>query len=549
MAYTSGFFDAVDLGGGDYDRVYTASAFAHYFSLLIKNGVFPDPSTGMQVVAPTVAGMRVLVSPGNGWINGYYVSVADASHELTVQTANGSLPRIDSVIMAVVSPSREIQLYIKQGTPMASPSPVTLQRDADVYELELAQITVGAGVAGIVQANIKDTRTNASRCGIVAGTVNQIDTTNLFAQYDSAFKIWFDDIQSQLAGDVATNLQNQINGLKTGKADLSVTNNLQSQINSLSGAISTVDSNKLDKSSKASAAEVSEGTIDYKWTTPLGVSYAMKMGERSSYLAFCSNVTAEALDAAFGKNNVNNMFGIGNQLAMYSWFKEGSSKPYYSLRNFDSLAAAYSNTDAFIEMESSMAITGLVKLSPYAKSIRDSVLTSEAKVCMSIAAACGLPNPYGYTTVDSLTSNATFMNSPNAASAFTYPLFVSIFCGSNTHWSRMSYYVPLMKAFESSPEVKAYLDLNKASVLSYMERLGSEGAANLTGRCVYIHTIQYNEGNWSDNYFSIKTGLSGAVYDIYGQNAGKDPSRQFFSPSICAKSGRGGLTAYYKNIP
>lgn len=36
MSYTSGFFDAVDQGGGDYDRVYSASSFAHYFSLLVK---------------------------------------------------------------------------------------------------------------------------------------------------------------------------------------------------------------------------------------------------------------------------------------------------------------------------------------------------------------------------------------------------------------------------------------------------------------------------------------------------------------------------------
>lgn len=220
MSYTSGFFDAVDLGGGEYDREYSAAVFAHYFSLLVKNGVFPDPSTGMQVKASSSPDMHVSVQPGSGWINGYYITVPDDSPEvLTVPIANPSLSRIDSVIMGLNYVEREIQLYIKPGAVSASPIPVSLQRDNDLYELELAQISVSAGVASIVQANITDMRTNTSRCGIVKGTIEQIDTTDLFAQYDDAFQTWFADIQAQLSGDVATNLQSQINELKSGKSN------------------------------------------------------------------------------------------------------------------------------------------------------------------------------------------------------------------------------------------------------------------------------------------------------------------------------------------
>lgn len=220
MSYTSGFFDAVDLGGGNYDREYSAAVFAHYFSLLVKNGVFPDPSTGMQVKASSSPDMHVSVQPGSGWINGYYITVPDDSPEvLTVPTANPSLSRIDSVIMGLNYVEREIQLYIKSGAVSASPSAVSLQRDNDLYEMELAQITVAAGVASISQANITDMRQNTSRCGIVKGTIDQIDTTDLFAQYDDAFQTWFADIQAQLSGDVATNLQNQINQLKDEKSD------------------------------------------------------------------------------------------------------------------------------------------------------------------------------------------------------------------------------------------------------------------------------------------------------------------------------------------
>lgn len=242
MSYTSGFFDAVDLGGGNYDREYSAAVFAHYFSLLVKNGVFPDPSTGMQVKASSSPDMHVSVQPGSGWINGYYITVPENSPEvLTVPTANPSLSRIDSVIMGLNYVDREIQLYIKPGAVSASPTPVSLQRDNDLYELELAQIRVGAGVASIVQANITDMRTNTSRCGIVKGTIEQIDTTDLFAQYDDAFQTWFDDLKEQMTGDVATNLQNQINELKTGKVNVS---------------------------DKATNAQAESGTDNTKWMTP-----------------------------------------------------------------------------------------------------------------------------------------------------------------------------------------------------------------------------------------------------------------------------------------
>lgn len=245
MSYTSGFFDAVDQGGGDYDRVYSASSFAHYFSLLVKNGVFPDPSTGMQVKASSNPDMHVSVQPGSGWINGYYITVEDnVPEQLTVPTANPSLSRVDSVIMGLNYVDRKIQLYIKSGAVSASPSSVFLQRDKDLYELELAQIIVSAGMASISQSSIIDMRQNTSRCGIVAGTIDQIDTEDLFAQYNAAFQTWFEEIKSNLSGNVATNLQNQITAL--GK-------------------------NKVNVSDKASTAQAQDGTDDTKWMTPAKV--------------------------------------------------------------------------------------------------------------------------------------------------------------------------------------------------------------------------------------------------------------------------------------
>lgn len=221
MSYKSGFFNATE-SGGVYDRVYDASDFAHYFSLFVGNGVFAKSSSNLQVLA-NGSGMTVSIQPGNGWINGYYLTLESGTTEsLTIPTANATLNRIDSVIMGLDFTQRKISLYIRSGSVSAQPVAVSLQRNTEKYELELAQITVAAGASVITQSVVKDTREDSTRCGIVKGLIDEIDTTALFAQYDqkfvefystskTAFDTWFANLQYVLDGDVAGHLQNEIN--------------------------------------------------------------------------------------------------------------------------------------------------------------------------------------------------------------------------------------------------------------------------------------------------------------------------------------------------
>lgn len=221
MAYHSGFFDAVDQGGGNYDRVYSASDFAHYFSLFVGDGVFLKPSTSLQVTAKASPGMAVTVNPGSGWIKGYYLTIPTGESEtLTIPTAHASLPRIDSVIMGLDFTNRQIRLYVKSGTAAASPSPATLTRTSSLHELELAQVTVAAGVISVTQANIKDMRYDVNRCGLVKGLIDQIDATAFFNQYQAQFNTWFENLQTNLNDDAAGFLYNQVTQIQEEVDDL-----------------------------------------------------------------------------------------------------------------------------------------------------------------------------------------------------------------------------------------------------------------------------------------------------------------------------------------
>ena len=171
----SSFFNSVNG-----DRKYKAEDFASYFGSFISNGIFPNPGTNLQVVSND--NMTVTLKPGKGWINGYYYENTD-DLILSIDVADGVLNRIDRVVARYDVMDREIRLEVKKGTFASSPVAPDLQRDADAYELAIADIRIGKGVASIVQADITDLRLSTELCGIVHGVVDQVDTEVLFQDY------------------------------------------------------------------------------------------------------------------------------------------------------------------------------------------------------------------------------------------------------------------------------------------------------------------------------------------------------------------------------
>ena len=193
MAIQSYFFNAVQ-SGGVYDRVYNAEDVTSYLDLLVGNGVFPNPSTQLQVRASS--GMNVIVGAGSGWINGHkMVNTADLTLSLTASDV--LLNRIDLVIFYVDFNQRTMGIAVKTGTVAQTPSAPTLHRDSSRYEMCLAQIYVAKQVSAITTAMITDTRGNSNLCGFVQGLIQQVDTTTLFAQWQAQFEEWFDAAKEQ----------------------------------------------------------------------------------------------------------------------------------------------------------------------------------------------------------------------------------------------------------------------------------------------------------------------------------------------------------------
>ena len=162
----SGFFNS---SGGD--RVYDATDFASYFGKLVSNGIFYASSNNLKVTADT--GMKIVVSAGSAWINGYAYENTDVL-TLEFATADGVNPRIDRVVVRWSAVNREIRLAVLTGSAVASPVAPSLTRNNDVYELGIADITVAKGTVSITAGNITDTRLNSTLCGTVNSLVTAV---------------------------------------------------------------------------------------------------------------------------------------------------------------------------------------------------------------------------------------------------------------------------------------------------------------------------------------------------------------------------------------
>ena len=224
--WTSGFFNSVNG-----DRLYNADQMSHIFEGLITDGVYE--SVDNKLAVQPNSGMTIQIATGRGWFDKRWVN-NDSEYTMTIENSDVILNRYVAVVIKVDSTDavRDAVPYLKYGEFATNPVKPTMTRTETVKEYCLAYIYVGAGVSEITASAIEDTRADESLCGWVTGLITQISTSTLFAQYDaifnefmtretadfdqfvaqqmSDFNDWFENLQVQLEGDVATNLTNAL---------------------------------------------------------------------------------------------------------------------------------------------------------------------------------------------------------------------------------------------------------------------------------------------------------------------------------------------------
>lgn len=206
MAVTSGFFDSVDG-----DRKYNALQMSSIFDGLIEDGVYNNVGDKFAVTASE--GNTVIVGTGRAWFNhGWIVNDADLPIEL--DPSGVTYDRYDAIILQMDQRSniRAGNITVSKGNESyITLKPFLIQGTIEgLWEYPIAYIRRKAGSSSISQSDIEYV-VGTGECPFVVAAVQSVDIDALLAQWEDQFNQWFENLETQLSGDVAGNLQNQIN--------------------------------------------------------------------------------------------------------------------------------------------------------------------------------------------------------------------------------------------------------------------------------------------------------------------------------------------------
>lgn len=148
MSVSSGFFNS--LNG---DRKYNAAQISAIFDGLIIDGVFASIGTAFAVKA--AGGLTVNVGIGKAWFDHTW-TVNDSILPMTAPEAEVLLDRIDAVVLEVngMESVRNNTIKFVKGNPSSAPSRPTLTNEGNAHQYPLCYIYRKYGTAVINQADI-----------------------------------------------------------------------------------------------------------------------------------------------------------------------------------------------------------------------------------------------------------------------------------------------------------------------------------------------------------------------------------------------------------
>lgn len=203
MSFTYGFYNSKNG-----DRKYNARQIAQIFDGIILDGVFM--TIGDCFAIKPSSGMSVTVGSGRAWFDHTW-SYNDSEMIMTATESDVVLDRIDAIVLEINGNDSTRKNAIKWVTGTAASNPVkpNLINIDKHHQYPLGYITIPANSTEITAANIEYV-VGTSECPFVTGVLQGMNIDNLIAQWNAEFDVWFEHMKDVLSGDVAGNLQLQI---------------------------------------------------------------------------------------------------------------------------------------------------------------------------------------------------------------------------------------------------------------------------------------------------------------------------------------------------
>lgn len=193
MSVSSGFFNS--LNG---DRKYNAAQMSAIFDGLIIDGVFASIGTAFAVKA--AGGLTVNVGVGKAWFDHTW-TVNDSILPMTAPEAEVLLDRIDAVVLEVngMESVRDNTIKFVKGNPSSAPLRPTLTNEGNVHQYPLCYIYRKYGTAVINQADITP-MVGTESTPFVTGILQTISLDELLGKWQDELDR-FTDARSQEVDD------------------------------------------------------------------------------------------------------------------------------------------------------------------------------------------------------------------------------------------------------------------------------------------------------------------------------------------------------------
>lgn len=219
--FTYGFYNSKEG-----DRKYNSEQISHIFDGIIEDGVYSNVGEALMVVPGT--GMQVIVKTGRAWFKHTW-SLNDSYLPLSIDSSDVYRGRIDAVVLEVDSnlDVRANSIRVVKGEPATTAEKPAMKHEEGIDQYALAYVTVDPGADAIVESKI-EIAVGKNETPFVQCPLKTVSIEDLFNQWQGEFDEWFDNVQSQLEGDIATNLQNQIDQ-RVKIADKATTDDLKNK--------------------------------------------------------------------------------------------------------------------------------------------------------------------------------------------------------------------------------------------------------------------------------------------------------------------------------
>lgn len=193
MSVSSGFFNS--LNG---DRKYNTAQMSAIFDGLIIDGVLASIGTAFAVKA--AGGLTVNVGVGKAWFDHTW-TVNDSILPMTAPEAEVLLDRIDAVVLEVngMKSVRENTIKFVKGNPSSAPSRPTLTNEGNVHQYPLCYIYRKYGTAVINQADITP-MVGTESTPFVTGILQTVSLDELLGKWQDELDR-FTDARSQEVDD------------------------------------------------------------------------------------------------------------------------------------------------------------------------------------------------------------------------------------------------------------------------------------------------------------------------------------------------------------